>query len=223
LEFLGRRDNQVKILGHRIELGEIEAVLLENSRLSQACVTVSRDATGSKRLIAYTVPKAENSLSAEELKKFLSEKLPAYMVPSTYISLNFLPLTLNGKVDRAALPAPESNSGSRPDQLAGNELEQTVRDLWRQVLGVNQVGLDENFFDLGGDSLLIVAVHAQLQKLLHREIQVVDLFEHVTVRSLARHLSASAAVSPAFAAAQEQARKQREALVKRRQAKGMTP
>ena len=105
----------------------------------------------------------------------------------------------------------------------GSALEEKISDLWKQVLDVNRIGLDENFFDLGGDSLLIVAVHAQLQKLLQREIQVVDLFEHVTVRSLARHLGETAVALPAFAAAQEQARKQREALAKRRLVKGVTP
>ena len=137
--------------------------------------------------------------------------------------MSTLPLTPNGKVDRAALPAPVEGPEALIPQTKGTVLEEAIASLWKEVLGIKRIGLDENFFDLGGDSLLIVAVHAQLQKLLQREIQVVELFEYVTVRSLARHLGGTTANAPTFTAAQEQARKQREALAKRRLAKGVTP
>jgi acyl carrier protein len=145
------------------------------------------------------------------------------MLPSSYLARNAFPLTHNGKIDRAALPAPVETHESSSQSAKGSELEEKIATLWKEVLGAARVGLDENFFDLGGDSLLIVAVHAQLQKMLQREIQVTDLFEYVTVRSLAGHLGESAPKTPAFAAAQEQARKQREALSKKRLVKEMTP
>lgn len=214
LEFLGRRDSQVKILGHRIELGEIEATLANHVAIRQVCVVAPSDASGNKRLAAYYV--ATSPITAAELKEFLASKLPAYMVPAFYVSMNALPLNSNGKVDRAALPSPEASSAASELRTAGSESEEQIAELWKQALGTQRIGLDDNFFDLGGDSLLIVAVHSQLQKLLQREIQVTDLFEYVTVRSLARHLADLTPATPVFSAAQEQARKQREAQAKRR-------
>jgi len=213
LEFLGRRDNQVKILGHRIELGEIEAILAHHPAMRQVCVVASTDELGNRRLVAYYV--ANSSVTIAELKEFLASKLPAYMVPAFYFSMSNLPLNPNGKVDRAALPDPAASGGAEL-RTTGSELEEQIAELWKQALGTQRIGLDDNFFDLGGDSLLIVAVHSQLQKMLQREIQVTDLFEYVTVRSLARHLAEIAPATPAFSAAQEQARKQREAQAKRR-------
>jgi amino acid adenylation domain-containing protein len=222
LEFLGRSDTQVKILGHRIELGEIEAVLLQHPAVRQACVKVQTDAAGNKRLHAYYVPAPERSAPAEELKAFLSAKLPAYMLPTSLLSMNAFPLTPNGKVDRGALPAFSEAKASPSQQGKGTDLEERLASLWKEVLGTQRIGLDENFFDLGGDSLLIVAVHSQLQKILQREIQVTDLFEYVTIRSLARHLGGSAPKIQTFTAAQEQAKKQREALSKKRLVREMS-
>jgi aspartate racemase len=219
LEFLGRLDHQVKILGHRIELGEIEATLSRHPAIQQACVAVSRDSAANKRLVAYYVSGKNGSASPAEIKDFLSRQLPAYMVPAFFVSLYSLPLSPNGKVDRAALPDPAPAAGLAAE-MRGSDLEEQIAALWRQVLKTERVGLDDNFFDLGGDSLLIVAVHSQLQKMLQREIQVTDLFEHVTVRSLARHVSAVTPAAPSFSAAQEQARKQREALAKGRLLRG---
>lgn len=220
LDFLGRSDTQVKILGHRIELGEIEASLSEHPAIRQACLTVQTDAAGTKRLLAYFVPRSE--VSPAELKEHLAAKLPPYMVPVFYVSMDSFPLTPNGKVDRAALPAPKTEKEVASERPAGSALEEKILSLWKEALGTRRVGPDENFFDLGGDSLLLVAVHAQLEKHLQREVQVTDLFEYVTVRSLARHLGDAAPLIPTFNAAQEQARKQREALAKRRAAKGIS-
>jgi len=219
LEFLGRRDSQVKILGHRIELGEIEATLTQHPAVRQACLAVSNDGAN-KRLVAYYVSGNNGAASPAELKDFLSSKLPAYMVPAVLVSMASFPLTPNGKVDRTALPDPAAARVSVELHVRGSELEEQIATLWKQVLGTQRVGLGDNFFDLGGDSLLIVAVHCQLQKMLRREIQVTDLFEYVTVRSLARHLGAAAPAEPSFSAAQEQARKQREALAKSRLVRG---
>jgi acyl carrier protein len=222
LEFLGRSDTQVKILGHRIELVEIETVLLQHPSVGQACVKVQTDAAGNKRLAAYYVSEPERSTSAEELKAFLSRKLPAYMLPTSFVFMNAFPLTANGKVDRGALPAFSEAKESPSQHGKGTDLEERLAGLWKEVLGTQRIGLDENFFDLGGDSLLIVAVHSQLQKILQREIQVTDLFEYATVRSLARHLGESASKIATFTAAQEQAKKQRAAFSKKRLVREMT-
>ena len=222
LEFLGRSDTQVKILGHRIELGEIEVVALQHPAVRQACVNAQTDAAGNKRLVAYYVSDAQRASSSEELKAFLSVKLPAYMLPTAFVFMNAFPLTPNGKVDRGALLAASEVNESLPQRPKGTDLEEELASLWKEVLGAQRVGLDENFFDLGGDSLLLVAVHSQLQKTLQREVQITDLFEHVTVRSLARHLGESAPKMQTFTAAQEQAKKQREALSKKRLVKETT-
>ena len=156
----------MKILGHRIELGEIEAVLSQHPAVTQACVTAKPDAVGTKRLIAYYVPAQNSGITGDNLRSFLSAKLPPYMVPVSYAAMSTLPLTPNGKVDRAALPAPVEGPEALIPQTKGTVLEEAIASLWKEVLGIKRIGLDENFFDLGGDSLLIVAVHAQLQKLL---------------------------------------------------------
>jgi aspartate racemase len=222
LEFLGRSDTQVKILGHRIELGEIETVLLQHPAVRQACVNAQADAAGNKRLVAYYVSDPQRSTSAEQLKAFLSVKLPAYMLPTAFVFVSAIPLTPNGKVDRGALPAFNEAKESSSQHGKGTDLEEKLAGLWKEVLGTQRIGLDENFFDLGGDSLLLVAVHSQLQKILQREIQITDLFEYVTVRSLVRHLGESAPKMQTFTAAQEQAKKQREALSKKRLVREMT-
>jgi acyl carrier protein len=221
---LGRRDTQVKILGHRIELGEIESVLAQFPGVQQVCTVVQAaqsEASGGKRLIAYYVASSAGEVNPAELKHFLATKLPAYMLPTSFVSMRAFPLTANGKIDRAALPAPVEGIASAQDSN-GTDLEEKIAALLAKVLGASRVGLDENFFDLGGDSLLIVAVHSQLQKQLRREIQVTDLFEYVTVRSLASHFGKSAPKLPTFASAQEQARKQRDAFSKKRLVKEVT-
>jgi acyl carrier protein len=140
------------------------------------------------------------------------------MVPSLFVALESLPLSTNGKVDRSALPAPvfgaaDSSSAEAP----ANAIDKTVLDLWRRVLRVERVGLDDNFFDIGGDSLLLVAVHSNLQKLLNIEIPVTDLFEYTTVRTLGKHLREGASAEPSFSGVQQQAQKQREAFARKRE------
>jgi amino acid adenylation domain-containing protein len=220
IEFCGRADNQVKILGHRIEPGEIEAALLCHPQICQACVVPNGDETGNKRLAAYYVTMDRAPLSARELKDFLALKLPPYMVPALYTALPGLPLNPNGKVDRRALPAPSHTAVGGVDLVASSGVEQAIHEIWKRVLHLELVGLEDNFFDLGGDSLLLVAVHSQLQKTLHVEIEVMDLFEYTTIRSLSQHLAKNVPEQPVFAAVQEQAQKQREAFAKRRIVKG---
>ncbi len=224
VEFLGRKDGQVKILGHRIELGEIEAALAAHPGVRQACVAVSKDDAGTKRLAAYYVAAPNGETGPDELKDFLAARLPGYMVPAFYISMWALPLTANGKVDRAALPVLENalpSTEAEAFSASSSQLEQTIGALWKRVLRTERAGLDDNFFDLGGDSLLLVAFHSQLQKLLNISIEVTDLFEHATIRALARRLGQAQAM-PSFSAAQERGQKQREAFARHRVVKGMT-
>lgn len=188
IEFIGRVDHQVKIRGFRIELGEIESVLCQHLQVQQAVVSVRED-NDNKSLIAYIVPK--QTLSVSELQKFLREQLPEYMMPSTFIMLKALPLTPNGKVNRSALP--ESN-GDRPELAATyeppqTEVERAIANIWQQMLHVEKVGIHDNFFDIGGHSLLLVQVHAKLREIFLTNISVINLFEYPTINSLAKYLT----------------------------------
>jgi amino acid adenylation domain-containing protein len=218
VEFLGRIDAQVKILGHRIEPGEVETVLQMNHGVSQVCVVPHADENSSKQLVAYYVAASNPAPSPADLRTFLSGKLPHYMIPARFIPLAALPLSPNGKVDRVALPAPPAvASGTTSAEAPYTPLEQTLAELWQRILRVERVGLDDNFFDLGGDSLMIVAAHSNLQKALAVEIPVTDLFEFTTIRSLARHLGEKTPSGPSFSEVQLQAQKQREAFARKRE------
>ncbi len=179
IEFIGRVDHQVKIRGQRIELGEIAAALLEIPGLREA-VVAARDG----RLVAYLVGDAE----VDGLRRSLRERLPEAMVPAAFVFLAALPLTPNGKVDRRALPAPAPVSRDLTPEPGRSAIEETVAGVWCEILGVPRVGSQENFFDLGGHSLLLTRVQARLQDRLGREIPLLDLLTHTTVRALARHL-----------------------------------
>ena len=193
LEYLGRVDDQVKIHGVRIELGEIEAALLAQPEVSQAAVAV-RDDTGDRRLVAYVVPRAGAPLAVDAVRRRLSQVLPRTMMPGAIVLLERLPLTRSGKVDRRALPAP---SDRRAD-LGGNyvapegDLEEAISRIWAEVLGVDRVGASDNFFDLGGSSLLLGAVRSRLEGLVGRPVPMVTLLQFAQVRSLAEHLTDSA-------------------------------
>ena len=193
LEFLGRTDFQVKLRGYRIELGEIEAILEQNAMVRQAVVVVREDRTGDKRLVAYVVPVGENFLTPTALRTAPKSKLPAHAVPSHFVFLERLPLTPNGKIDRNALPdvVRESGNGTAPSansELPRDDIERQIVKAWSEVLGVEHVGLDENIFDLGATSLMVPEVQIELQRRLHREIPLIDLFEFHTVSTLAAHL-----------------------------------
>ena len=217
IEFLGRVDSQVKILGHRIEPGEVETVLRMHSGVQQVCVVPYSGEDGNKRLVAYFVPVANSGVSPRELRAFLAGKLPPYMLPALFAEMAALPLSPNGKVDRQALPEPIFTAEAPSSSDTSTTLaEKTIEALWKRILRVERVGIDDNFFDLGGDSLLLVAVHSNLQKTLQMEIPVMDLFEFTTVRALARHLEDQNPATPSFSETQEQARKQREAFARQR-------
>ena len=196
IEFLGRTDNQVKISGHRIEPGEVEIALSKHERVRQCCVVPHIDENGTKRLAAYYISSRSCGVSAVALRKFLARSLPSYMIPGFFVPVESLPLTANGKVDRSALPAPTVAVGPASQEPVATELEQMIIDIWRKYLGVERIGPTDNFFDLGGTSLLIARVHQDLQQLLRVDIPIMKLFEFTTVRSLAGRLGAGAPDSP---------------------------
>ena len=191
LEFLGRRDHQVKIRGFRIELGEIETVLKKQSGVADAVVLAREDQPGIKRLIAY-VASSNGSINAERLREGLKTALPAYMVPSAFVLLEKLPLTPNGKVDRKALPAPsEDRSGLSVDFLPpSSPLEQQLATIWREVLRMNEIGVRDNFFDLGGNSLLAVQIISRIRESFDAELPISALFDAPTICLLAQQISA---------------------------------
>jgi amino acid adenylation domain-containing protein len=190
LEFLGRLDQQVKIRGHRIEPGEIEAALGAHPQVRENAVICRDDERDEKRLVAYVVFR-EGRPTINELRDMLMEKLPEYMVPSAFVFLDQLPLNVNGKLDRDALPRPDV---SRPELASVylapvTELERNISGIWQEALGLEQIGMQDNFFDLGGHSLMIVQVQEKLRETLKREIAIVELFKYPTISALARHLS----------------------------------
>ncbi|MGP8298316.1 amino acid adenylation domain-containing protein [Streptomyces inhibens] len=201
LDFLGRADEQVKIRGFRIELGEVEAVLAGLPGVAQAAVVVREDIPGDKRLAAYVVPEPDTDVQATAIKAAMGERLPDYMVPATVVMLDGLPVTVNGKLDRRALPAPESTAGSsgRPPSTPQEEV---LCDLLAQVLGVERVGVDDNFFDLGGHSLLATRLVSRVRSVLGVELGIRALFEAPTVEMLARRLEGSGRVRPTLVAAE---------------------
>jgi len=210
IEFLGRVDNQVKISGYRIELGEIENVLMQHPNVQSAAVTARQDAPGEKKLVAYVVAK-KDGCSTTELRAFLAQKLPAYMLPSAFVVLDELPLSPNGKLDRAALPAPQTPAADNSNAPISpqSEMELKIAEIWRRVLGLQQVSVKDNFFDVGGDSLQLLEAHAELQKVVDSDLTMTDLFEYTTISALAQHLTGKGDTSR-IREAQDRARKQQQ-------------
>ncbi len=189
IEFVGREDHQVKIRGFRIELGEIETLLNKNSLISQSVVVCREIFTGEKAIIAYVIPKTME-IDTGSLRAYLRERLPDYMIPSYFVKLDSFPMTPNKKIDRKALPIPEkTTSSSNSDMIKpSNGVQQTVSDIWKEVLGRENIGLNENFFDLGGHSLLLAKVRSKIAKTMNIDLQVIDLFKYPTVNTLSEYL-----------------------------------
>jgi amino acid adenylation domain-containing protein len=186
IEFLGRADQQVKIRGYRIELGEIEAMLAAHPEVETAVVLARDDMPGDRRLVAYAVPRPEQALDVAELRGFLAIRLPAYMVPAAFELLPGLPLTVNGKVDRRALPAPGLSQGGAEPIPPRTPLEREVAQIWREVLGVERIGVDDNFWELGGHSLLATKVLSRLCDSLSLDLPLQSLFEAPTLAGFAQ-------------------------------------
>jgi amino acid adenylation domain-containing protein len=190
LEFLGRVDEQVKIRGFRVELGEIESVLGRHPGVRECTVLARQDGPtepNAKRLVAYVAPKSEPAATSAELRAFLKEKLPEYMVPSAFVVLEAMPRKANGKVDRRALPAPEKSlsEAGRAYRPPRDDVEKQLVALWEQSLGVDKVGLGDNFFELGGHSLLAVRLIEQIKEQFGQKLPVATLFRHPTLEDLA--------------------------------------
>ncbi len=188
LEILGRRDHQVKIRGIRIEPGEIETVLAQYPNVLQTVVIAREDVPGDQRLVAYITPKPDSVTTISDIRRFLSTKLPQYMLPSAFVLLDTMPLTPNGKVDRRALPAPDL-SRQEPEATfvtPRNEVERQLTQIWEQLLGVQPIGIRDNFFELGGHSLLAVKLFWQIEKTFSKNLPLAILFQSGTVEALAK-------------------------------------
>jgi amino acid adenylation domain-containing protein len=187
LEFIGRIDEQVKVRGFRIELGEIESILVQHPTVCSSVVVLREDEPGSKRLVAYIVAQPEQLLIIDQLRRFLENKLPNYMVPSAFVVLEALPLTPNGKVDRRALPVPDHTQLIQQSNFiaASTPIEQMLVGIWAEVLGIKKLGVHNNFFDLGGHSLLATQLISRIRQILHLELPLRCLFEAPTIAELA--------------------------------------
>jgi natural product biosynthesis luciferase-like monooxygenase protein len=213
LEFLGRTDHQVKIRGYRIELGEIETALCAHPDVDQGVVLAREDSPGDQRLVAYYTGNAD----VESLRVKLREGLPEFMIPSAFCRLPRLPHTPNGKVDRKALPAPDAQ-GPRtqgPALAPESDLETTVVGLWQEVLGIDAVGVTDNFFDLGGHSLLVVRLHQMLKQALSPAIPMTALYRFPTIRTFVENLNDGDS-SEAAKQATDRGQMRREQLARRR-------
>lgn len=214
LEYLGRTDHQVKVRGYRIELGEIEAALSQHAAIREN-VVVAREEDGGIRLYAYYVERAagdgQAAASAEDLRVHLRATLPEFMVPSHFVALPDLPRTPNLKIDRKALPSPEqaAAASSKEIESAENETEDVILSIWREALGTDAVGVEDNFFDSGGHSILAVKVHRQICDRLSVDLQITDLFRFTTVRALGRHLEVGKSAPTAAQQAAERAKQRR--------------
>ena len=189
IEYLGRIDNQVKIRGFRIELGEIEALLGQHDDVQICCVVDREETQGNKCLVAYVVLQKEVTPTTDELRQFLFDKLPGYMVPNIFVMLESLPLTPNGKVDRRALPAPDLQQELSDYVMPNTEVERTISGIWQKALAIEKVGIYNNFFELGGNSLLLVKINQKLQEELGLELSIVDMFNYPTIYSLSQYLN----------------------------------
>ena len=199
LEVLGRVDHQVKLRGFRIELGEIEVILAGTAQVQQAAVVVRADEPGMERLVAYVVLEPETPPDSLDLRRYVKEQLPEYMIPSAFVILDGLPLTPSGKVDRRALPAPDNSQRVRPPKFVAprSPVEELLAGIWTRVLSVEQVGIEDNFFELGGHSLLATRVISQVRDALAIELPVRSLFEGPTVAELGAHIEGFSSREPA--------------------------
>lgn len=221
IEFLGRIDFQVKVRGFRIELGEIETRLSEHPDIKEVVVTVYNAGSNDQRLVAYVTPQqTDHAPTIDNIRAYLQDKLPDYMIPSIIITLEMLPLNPNGKVNRKMLPAPQVTRSDLQTAYTAprSVIEQQIAQIWQEILQVDKVGLYDNFFDLGGHSLLLVQVHRRLQTLLPQDLPLVKLLERPTVHGLAQYLDQGQAAQ--VQALQESAERAQKQKVSRRRDRG---
>jgi acyl carrier protein len=187
IEFLGRQDHQVKIRGYRIELGEIETVLSSHEDIREAVVIAREDTPGDVRLVAYVIAQKDSLTDIEEIRNYIKGKLPEYMVPSQFLTVESFPLTPNGKIDRKAFPVPSEfifDSVQKDVVLPTNELEIAIASIWQNLLKLPKVGINDNFFDIGGHSLLAVQLHAKLKEAIDSELALTDIFRFSTIKAI---------------------------------------
>jgi acyl carrier protein len=192
-EFVGRIDHQVKIRGFHIEPGEVETLLGQHPAVQLATVVAREDRPGEKQLVAYIQPRADQSSTVTELRGFLKTKLPDFMIPSAFVFLDVLPLTSNGKVDRRALPEPDQGRAESDKSYVAprTPVEDSLAEIWAEVLKLERVGIHDNFFDLGGHSLKATQVMSRVQQKFQIQLPLRNLFETPTIAGLAESLEAT--------------------------------
>ena len=212
IEYIGRSDHQIKLRGFRIELGEIEAALAAHPVVRENVVMVREDTIGDKRLVAYVIPTQDELPKSSDIRNFLKERLPDFMIPTTLVLLPSLPLSPNGKLDRKALPAPNESVPMLEIAYVAprTATEKTLAEIWSKVIGVDQVGLSDNFFEIGGHSLLIIQIVARVRDIFGVDLPLRTLFKNATIGALAEEIERVKARSaelykPTLAAAARQA------------------
>ena len=189
IEFLGRIDDQVKLRGFRIELAEIETVMSQHPHVDNVVVIMREDRPGDKKLVAYFVPKEHLEYDMADLRTFLSKKLPGYMIPQHFVALEKFPITANGKVDRKALPVPQAAFSHEQGFVAPRtEIEAKLAEIWQELIGINRISVNENFFAIGGHSLLAVSLFSKLSHLFGIDLPLATLFEAPTIEGLAQRV-----------------------------------
>jgi amino acid adenylation domain-containing protein len=218
VEFLGRLDHQIKVRGYRVESKEVEMALLQHDAIKEAAVIAQEDKSGNQILVAFVVGMNGRGPGSSELRRHLQEMLPEYMVPSLFISLKSLPLTLNGKLDREALPDTSLHQAGLEEAYIAprSDVEQAIAATWQEVLPVDRVGLYDNFFDLGGHSLSMIRVHSRLLEIFNKDVPIIDLFKYTTVNALAKYLSEAPAMTPSFQQSHNRAETRRTAINRQR-------
>ena len=191
IEFIGRKDSQVKMRGYRIELGEIEAVLQQLDHVQQAVVLAKKDPSGTKQLVAYVVPNGE--FDKAQIQSDLKTHIPEYMVPAIMMDIDKMPLTPNGKIDKKALPEPDSSNIVSKEYVAPqNKTEEKIIEVWQELLEIDKIGIHDDFFELGGHSLLATRVISELRTQLNVEVAIRDMFQHTNVKDLATFIDEQA-------------------------------
>jgi len=214
VRFVGRLDGQIKLYGNRVEIGEIEVVLREHPQVQEAAVGAREDSFGNSRLVGYVLPELGKKPPVESLRGFVRDRLPDYMVPAVFVTMKALPLTHNGKIDRRALPEPDR---ARPEMeqayvSPSSGLERSLSETWGHVLDLDRVGIHDNFFDLGGTSILAVELIALMQQALGVELPIVKLFQYPNISLLAKHLSRRQSDQPSYGRMRDRAQLRRAAF-----------
>jgi len=219
IEYLGRIDHQVKVRGFRIELGEIETVLNQHPTVRETVVIAWGETFEERQLVAYLIANGDRQLTTNELRNYLKDLLPEYAIPAVFIWLDNLPLLPNGKINRRALPVPEKSRPTLTEiyKPPNSEIERSIATIWQEVLNLEKVGINDNFFDLGGHSLLMVQVNQKLNAALNRNLSVVEMFQNPTISALARYLTQDSDNQHRFQAVRDRAQKRIAVLNRQKQ------